>query len=77
MFWSHVDYAVHVPSWQPGGNLASCMGLASGGTKDAKPARAILNEFLMAYAGRNLSKGDLEFNTGERKGRLTPGAFFP
>ncbi|CAE7697078.1 DCL3A [Symbiodinium sp. CCMP2592] len=30
---------------------------SSGGTKDAKPARAILNEFLMAYAGRNLSKG--------------------
>ena len=28
--WSHVDYAVHVSSWQPGGNLASCMGLASG-----------------------------------------------
>ena len=29
-FWAHVDYAVHVSSWQPGGNPASCMGLASG-----------------------------------------------
>ena len=30
IFWSHADYAVHVSSWQPGGNLASGMGLASG-----------------------------------------------